>query len=246
MQNEKVNLLFLDTETTGLEEPSLIQLAWKSTSLNVGHNKLYKPTKPIEIAAMEVHHITNKMVADKEVFSMSKDKAELEVILDDHILVAHNAPFDIGVLQNEGVETKMSICTKKVAHYLFPDSERFSMQYLRYFFEFEFDEEINPHDAWSDILVLEKLYLFLEEMMINSLDLESRKAAIAKMVGITKRPLLLKKITFGKKYPGKTFSEVVKIDRDYLVWCKDQDFVKENPDLLYTIDAWLNPQNSML
>ena len=92
--------IFLDTETTGTDEPDrLCQLAYK---LETGEivNELFKPPLPIAIEPMSIHHITNEMVADKPAFKESPDYQKLVDLLNDdtNILVAHNAKFDVNML----------------------------------------------------------------------------------------------------------------------------------------------------
>jgi hypothetical protein len=44
---------------------------------------LFNPGKPISIDAMVVHHITDKMVADKPLFQESDEHAELQKLVSD-------------------------------------------------------------------------------------------------------------------------------------------------------------------
>lgn len=70
-----MKICFLDTETTGLSNGRLVQLAYEVyDSEDTGSNGLcknctYKPPVPIELEAMATHHITEKMVADMPPFS---------------------------------------------------------------------------------------------------------------------------------------------------------------------------------
>lgn len=200
-----MNIIFLDTETTGLESNRLVQLAYKDLALNLTVNELFKPPCKIDFEAMATHHITEKMVESKPLFEGSEVKKELKLRLENSILIAHNAEYDIKVLKNEGIEVKDYICTMKLAQTLL-DSENYSMQYLRYFLGI--DIEATAHDALGDITVLEKLFEHLRGSCVYSLD---------KMVTLSKKPVLLKRITFGK-YKGKTFEEIKKLEPSYLTW----------------------------
>ena len=63
----KDKLIFLDTETTGLElEDKICQVAYIVEGKE--YNELFKPELPIKFEAMAVTHITNKMVEDKPAF----------------------------------------------------------------------------------------------------------------------------------------------------------------------------------
>jgi DNA polymerase III epsilon subunit-like protein len=63
--------IFLDTETTGTgPNDRLCQIAFKPDNGPIASG-LFNPGKPISVDAMVVHHITNKMVADKPPFQGS-------------------------------------------------------------------------------------------------------------------------------------------------------------------------------
>jgi len=94
--------IFLDTETHAKDSPILIQLAYIRTPCNHETesqtvNELFSTGgTPIEFGAMAVHHITEKMIAEKHTFNGSLDRANLQDRLNDgYILVAHNAAFDV-------------------------------------------------------------------------------------------------------------------------------------------------------
>ncbi|MDX9971260.1 MAG: 3'-5' exonuclease [Candidatus Gracilibacteria bacterium] len=231
---EKV--LFLDTETTdNSEDARLVQLAYKNMATKEVVNEFFKPPVAISIDAMSVSHITNKMVSDKPDFLSSDSRKKLIGLLSDHVLVAHNAPFDIRVLKNEGVVVYSSIDTLRVARHLI-ESESYKLQYLRYLL----DIEVNAvaHDAFSDVLVLERLYYHLEDLMKVKFDIQNRFEMLKKMIELSKTPVLIPSLNFGK-YRGKTFNEIVRIDRPYLEWLLSSEYSKseheQNEDLLYTI-----------
>ncbi len=231
-----VKLLFLDTETTGNEaDDYLCQIAYSIDGSR--KSALYKPQVPIGIESMAVHHITNKMVEDKPAFKFSFEYDDLKKLLHDEdvILVAHNAPFDIGMLEKEGLKVPRYICTLRVARYL--DSEEkissYRLQYLRYLLELEVDA--TAHDAMGDVLVLEKLFeRLLKKMMAHTGG--SEELAILEMADISSKPSLIKSFKFGK-HNGKKVEEVVKIDRGYLEWLFAQKMEKGEDDIdwIYTL-----------
>ena len=59
----KGRFVIIDTETTGLKEPEIVQFA-SLTSDNKAFSTFVKPTVPIDPGATEVHHITDAMVAE--------------------------------------------------------------------------------------------------------------------------------------------------------------------------------------
>jgi exodeoxyribonuclease X len=214
------NLIFLDTETTGTgPEDRLCQIAFRMGDEEEEY--LFRPPVPIQVEAMAVSHITNKMVADKEPFLGSEVHKKLkDVFSQDVILVAHNARFDIEMLKKEGLEVSRFIDTLKVAHHL--DEEcaiaKYSLQYLRYFLELEV-EDVTPHNALGDVRVLEKLFKHLFEKMI--VDSKKESQVIEEMLRVSSLPLLMKKFPFGK-YVGLDVADVAKNDPGYLRWLLDK------------------------
>jgi len=236
-------LIFLDTETTGIAEGRLIQLAYKKRGRGPGsrneddiiHVEYFKPPVPIEIEAMAVHHITEKHVAGKKAFGDSKAHRELQALLDEPgtILVAHNAKFDMDILAREGVKLGRFICTMKVAQSMY-DLPQYKMQYLRYLWDIE-DDEATAHDARGDVAILEKVF---DHMVIGYGNAHgvSEADAIEAFIEISRNPVLLRRAAFGK-YAGKTFEEIKAADPGYLQWMstladKDEDFA-------YTVKYYL-------
>lgn len=237
------NLIFLDTETTGLEQDDrLFQVAYTFNKEEV--NELFNPEKKICIEASETTGYTNKDTDDKEVFQKSKDYEKLKNILQDeeNIFVAHNAKFDIEMLKRDGLEVGKFIDTLKVARALDTQSYfgAYRLQYLRYAMELEV-ENAQAHDAMGDVLVLEKLFERLYLKMENNFS--SREEVLNEMIKISSEPSLIKKINFGK-HKDKTLEEVVKEDKGYLEWLlKEKEKQKaegdEDEDWLFTLKYYL-------
>ena len=151
-------LIFLDTEATG-NEPSkdrLCQVCYKtSLGTKVGY---FKPPIPMSVKAMSITHITNKILQDKEAFADSSMKQELQKLLNEGVMVAHTALFDIAMLKAEGVLVTRFIDTLRVARHLDPENKipEHNLQFLRYFLELEVLG--TAHDAENDVMVLEALF----------------------------------------------------------------------------------------
>ena len=110
------NIIFFDTETTGNTEKDLLcQIAYKNKDEDFV--ALYNPNLKIPPEASAVHHITNKMVADKPVFKESAEYEKIKNLFEDEntVLVAHNAVFDLMIIKKESIEPKNFICTLRVA-----------------------------------------------------------------------------------------------------------------------------------
>ncbi len=233
-----MNIIFFDTETTDLEPTRrLVQLAYKNAATGATVNEYFKPPVAISFGSMAVHHITNEMVADKPAFVESAARADLIVALAGNVAVAHNAPFDIGVLKNEGVEVGEYIDTCRVARHLI-ESEQYALQYLRYFLRLDVGAAATAHDALGDVLVLEALFGQLKEIAAAKFLLTTDDAVLQKMVELTKTPTLLSSVNFGK-YRGKTFAEVAAVDASYLQWLLGSESQKsaaeQNEDLIFTL-----------
>lgn len=159
-------LLFLDTETTGLTpQDRLCQVAFLAEGQEM-QSQYFLPPIPVCLDAMMVNHITNKFLADKEVFQSSMMFAKLASLLQTHTLVAHNASFDIGMLEREGLKVPSYICTKKVAKHL-DLAPKNNLQYLRYALELDvpnLDSAI-AHTAEGDVQVLVALFEHCRKQM---------------------------------------------------------------------------------
>ena len=98
--------IVLDTETTGIDpndghriiEIGCVELV--NRKLTGRHFHVYiNPEREVEQGAIEVHGITNEMLADKPVFSAVAE--EFVEFVRGAELVIHNAPFDVGFLDME-------------------------------------------------------------------------------------------------------------------------------------------------
>ncbi len=235
----KRNLVFLDTETTGndVEKDRLCQVAYKKDEKIEVKN--FKPPISISTKAMSVTHITNKMVAKEKSFKDSKFAEKLQKILNNNIMVAHNAKFDVAILENEDLEIKKTICTLRLARYLDESGEipEYNLQFLRYYYEIEVD--VLPHSANGDVVVLEALFENLFKLAQKKAPKASEEEIINRMIDISAKPVLIRKFTFGK-YNGEFLEEVLKKDRGYLEWfqkTKKQEGTDE--DWIYTLKYYL-------
>ena len=243
MKKEKFkNLLFLDVEATGLtEEDRLVQVAYDYEG--VEREALFNPGRDMDIEAMEVTHITNKHLKNKEKFQESDFYKELKKILDNKetIFVAHNAVYDIGMIEKEGLRVNKSIDTYKVAQELDVKAEipAYRLQYLRYYLNLDV-ENASAHDALGDVRVLKALFERLYNKMREKLNHDE---VINKMIEITSKPILIKRIAFGK-HKGELVAQVARTDRGWLEWLlsqKESDAANGNvdKDWIYTLKHYL-------
>jgi exodeoxyribonuclease X len=237
-----MTLVFFDTETTGNgSEDRLCQLAVKERGIAEPLiNTTYRPPIPISFGAMAVHHITEKMIAERPRFVDAPEYGDIKNLFEhpETISVAHNASFDIGMLSREGIVPSRTICTYKVVSALDPEGEleQYKLQYLRYYFGL--DIEATAHDALGDVVILEAVFEHLLAWVMK--EIGSEEAAIAEMIAISSRPKLFTTIRFGK-YRGKRVEEIAQTDPSYLQWLlreKKKDPAGEE-DWIYTLEQYV-------
>lgn len=116
--------IVLDTETTGLEtsqghriiEIGCVELVNRRLTGRHYHQYI-NPQREVDAGAMEVHGISNEMLADKPLFEHIAE--EFLAFVEGAELVIHNAPFDIGFINHElkllssPVKDITRICTVK-------------------------------------------------------------------------------------------------------------------------------------
>lgn len=229
---------FFDTETTGFNEngeDKLIQLCVKLPQTGSVINSLYWSEKKISFWAMKTHHITEKMIEWKQKFEEHEDFVSI-FALSWFVPIAHNAQFDLWILKNYWIHFDKYICTYKLAVFLFgkiKECESYSLQYLRYYLWLEFDQKIDPHDALSDVLVLEALFQKIAFKMESNYENPREK-----MIEISMTPLDLSDIplSFWKykwRTPRELYESTIKQENDRLSRAKKT--IEDNEDLQHTI-----------
>jgi len=235
------DFIFLDTETTGkdLLSDRLFQLCYKHN--DTLKSEYFKPEVPISIKSQSITHVTNKMVEHSPRFCDSPMNKEVQELVNKHIVVAHNAIFDVAMLSHEGITTPRFICTLKLARALDEGCTipEYNLQYLRYYLDLNVDG--NAHEAKDDVLVLEALFGRLYKKMVEKMG--SHDEAVLQMLKITVDPSLFMLFPFGK-HRGKKIDEVVISDRSYVEWLLEKKL--ENPtedeDWIYTLKYHLKIQ----
>lgn len=213
-----------DTETTGTaEEDRIIESAYikikdGKVEFKEGLNQAPLPVKP---AAAMTHGYRNSMLVGLPQFIETEQYTDLKALSEtDAIYIAHNAEFDLTMLAKEGIKWNPNVIdTLRVAHHLYGEDERvemFKLQYFRYLFEWDDQEwfpkfmakvgvdEIKPHTALSDILIL---WIFVEQMI------KEFKITLEDMIELSKKPVLEQRINFGQIFQKKVtrYDEIVKM-----------------------------------
>ena len=237
--------VLFDTETTGgNEEDRIIQIGSiivdAKEPIEV-YDELCSCEVPIKLEAMEVHNITPDLLENKPKFIDSNFYKRLnELNSSENFLIAHNMPFDLGMLEKEGFENKFTLIdTLRCARHLLDNSPYHRLQYLRYslkLYKNELDEAnkhnitIKAHDAIGDVLVMK---LLLSKLVALAKDQFPQTNPMQKLVELTKQPIFIKTFKFGK-YKGRSIEEICDEDIGYINW-----FIKSmelDEDMKYTLD----------
>jgi DNA polymerase III epsilon subunit-like protein len=235
------SLLFLDLETSGLEEEDRIcELALiVEEGDDILHSQsLCKSPKKISSGAMALHHITNEMIKESPLCPLSEPYRVLERFnSEENLLIAHNLRFDLKMLEKEGFKSKLQVIdTLRCVKSLIPECEEFRLQFLRYELGLYKEEKaeadkvglkLTAHRALSDAFHVRLLFHTLLEY-----------ATLAQLIDISSKPVLLEKFSFGK-YSGRYIEEIINIDASYVQWMlgniEDMD-----EDLAYSLKYYMD------
>jgi len=237
--------ILFDTETTGnQDEDRIIQIG---AMIVDGKGKvevfdeICSTVLPIKFSAMAVHGITPDLLEGKPPFiETSFYKTILELNNKENYLIAHNMPFDMGMLNKEGFESNFQIIdTLRCAKHLLKSSESHALQYLRYALELYKDEKeetekynitIKPHDAIGDVLVMK---LLLSKLVALTKETYPDVIPMVKLEILTRTPIFIETFKFGK-HKGKKISDVCDEDMSYINWMQDK--MDLDMDMKYTLD----------
>ena len=166
MQLSEIKFACLDTETTGLSPLEGGKICEIAVSVSQGgrvveeFSSLVNPGMPMHPDVVAIHGITNEMVASAPQFADILPK--LLALLDDCVIVAHNADFDVGFLKSEFAQCGMKfppypvLDTLKLAR----KSGRFAKNNLGCIAA---DLGINPqgwHRAMADTKMAEQIFYY--------------------------------------------------------------------------------------
>ena len=232
-------LIFLDVETTGLEDIDRIcsiGIISVTSDKIISMYDLVNEGKKISPKASSINHITNEMIKDKpKLIDSDTYKFLQNNNNEDTTIIAHNSKFDLKMLLTCGFECRTkTIDTLRVTKHLIPECEQFSLRFLRYelkLYKTEKNEALScrvkdgllAHNALSDSLHVKLLYEYLLEM-----------SSYEKMLELSFKKVLLEKFEFGK-HSGRYIEEICMIDRGYLEWML-HNIMDLDEDLRYSIE----------
>lgn len=184
----------IDTETTGLVQPQVIELGWllrvepNSNKSGEVFVQRFRPSKEIELGALATHHIQLHELVD----CPSSDTAKLPD--DAEYIIGHNIDFDWKVLSKPDVKR---ICTEAFARQLWPDIGSYKLGALAYYFWPELAKSWSKtaHGVTTDILVCEQvLGRILEELGKREIKVDSFET----LWQLCEHAWIPKVMTFGK------------------------------------------------
>lgn len=238
-------VLLFDTETTGKDiQDRIIQLGLAIADIGDITNFVHiedfcSAPVPINIEAMEVHHITPEMLIGKK--EISEVDSYINLCLhnnDSNYFVAHNINFDLNMLAKEGFVCHAKIIdTHRCAKHLLKEFKTHRLQFLRYALGlykqdmFYPVESINAHSALGDVFTMHQL---LNHLLDNLKRDEPERDPFEYLVELTKQPVLVEEFPFGKHKGDKLYT----IPTSYLNWALS-NINDLSEDLRYSIQITL-------
>ncbi len=199
--------LIFDTETTGRNEPQLIEAAWlrvndlRSLEVEEQFVQRYRPEKKIELGAIAVHHILDEDLADCPPANTFHLPSETEY------LVGHSIDFDWEVIGRPEVKR---ICTYAMSRRLWPEVDSFSQSALLYHFSKDRKKTRenlkNAHSALADVKFC--------RVILNRVVLAVRPASWEALWEFSERARIPETMPFGKHKGVK----ICDLPDDYRRW----------------------------
>lgn len=216
-------IVILDTETTGLDTKTcdIIEIATAPVGEKV-RSLLLKPRNPIPQEVIDITGITNEMVEN----SPSLEEALPEVLemlhLDENpTFVAHNAPYDMGILLNNllragfvendlpFMQKKNWLCTNRLSKIAYGEEPRCvstKLSAMRDYLKLEVPDDAVAHRAGADVLTCMRLMEHFQ-LMYSELTLDELNELCWGLIQYHRFP-------FGK-HKGKQLRH---IPTDYFIW----------------------------
>lgn len=145
-----MNAIIFDTETTGINEPVIVEAAWirpsdpLSLSTVEQFEQRYNPGKQIELGALATHHILDEELVD------CPPASDFGLPDGTDYIIGHNVDYDWKVIGEPAVKR---ICTLALSRHLFPQIDSHSQSAMIYLFERDSAGERlrNAHSALADV-----------------------------------------------------------------------------------------------
>jgi len=199
--------LIFDTETTGRIAPELIEAAWlrvgelRTLAVEEEFVRRYRPSKPIEMGAMAVHHILDEDLED------CPPASEFSLPADTEYLIGHSIDYDWEVIGKPEVKR---ICTFAMSRKLWPEVDSHSQSALLFYFSKDRrktrDNLENAHSALADVKFC--------RIILNRILLAVRPASWEALWEFSERARIPETMPFGKHRGVR----IVDLPDDYRRW----------------------------
>jgi exodeoxyribonuclease X len=228
-----------DTETTSIDEPEVIELAWTGPlqALPPPDQSIervrFRPTKPIELGALSTHHILDEELQGEPVWQIGAWTPPLQT----EYLIGHNVDFDWKAIGSPPHYKR--ICTLALSRRLWPEADSHSLAAMIYFHCIErrvAREELKAaHGAAADVE-------FCCRLLGNILGRLPGVTSWAELYEESERARIPTHMSFGKYGPYEAWAkinggpmrcaDVQRLDRGYWHWLLERcDQVRDDPYL---------------
>ncbi|MFC1559557.1 PolC-type DNA polymerase III [Candidatus Margulisiibacteriota bacterium] len=173
---EKLAYTIVDLETTGLnpEQDEIIEvgaLKVQNGEVKGIFNKLVSPSKPISPEITKITGITNEMLEGEN--HIKPVLEEFMGFIDNSILIAHNAEFDMGFLRNNIKKwldkdlKNEAMCTLMISRDILPGLSNHKLHTIARYFKLAVE---NRHRAIGDVEITYQVWLkFIELLKKNNI-----------------------------------------------------------------------------
>lgn len=222
-----MSIYILDTETTGLKDPHITEVAYEVIKMVNGkiqvvqdaRSKRFNPLKDITFGSMATSHICKEDV--------EKCAPHTDFILPKSVnyLIGHNIDYDMKAINNTGnTHQPKLICTLAMARFLVPELDSHKLTALLYRFRYQTAREM-AHKAHSAIVDIYFTRLILRDL-INTAYIQGYPIkTIEDLYNFSEMARIPKYMPNGE-YKGKPLSEVPATFKEYLATKTEDNYLK--------------------
>lgn len=122
--------VFLDTETTGINAPEVIELGIVDAYGKEIFHSFFKPSKVIEEGASAVNNITNKMLEYAPTFNQEWMRIQ-EILMSADKIYAYNSAFDVRAIENTLTQQQINMDIWMSCKEKFVDAQPIAVKYAK-------------------------------------------------------------------------------------------------------------------
>jgi len=168
---KKNRLVFIDVETTGLDPRKghrIIEIgaiAMENNQMISEYHSLIKVNYSIPLHVSKIHGITNDMLHNQP--APEQVYPELNIFIQNSILIAHNAKFDVGFLRSEFNRLNLrlnnqSLCTLAMSRRRYPRLPNYKLDTVYRHLIGDQPADAKRHRALDDARMVAAIWLAME------------------------------------------------------------------------------------